>query len=108
MVPAACQVSQHNENFDPTIDPNRLVLGQVYSTPRALARVGNAEIAQALDRHSRADWGDLSEQDILANDEAMKQGGRLLSAYVAAHGIRFWIITEADRSTTTILLPDEY
>ena len=55
-----------------------------------------------------ADWGDVSEEDRKANDEAIDFGSRILSSYADRHGIRFWIITEADRSATTILLPEDY
>jgi len=53
-------------------------------------------------------WGDLSDNDRVANDMAVEHGGRILSAYGSTNGIRFWIITEADRSATTVLLPDDY
>ena len=54
------------------------------------------------------DWGELDEEDKTANDEALKTGERLLSAYKSATGTKFWIITEADRSVTTILMPEDY
>ena len=60
-----------------------------------------------VQRHASGDWGDLDAHDKEANDVAVREGFRLLSAY-ELEGTRFWIITEADRSTTTILLPDEY
>ena len=68
---------------------------------------------KSLDRHVKGDWGDLDDEDKQANDQALKQGTRLLSAYNDArfpcHGVStIWIITEADRSATTILFPDEY
>lgn len=59
-------------------------------------------------RHVAGDWGDVSAEDWKANDEALVTGERLLSAYVVRPGERLWIITEADRSLTTALLPDEY
>jgi hypothetical protein len=60
-----------------------------------------------LDRHAAGDFGDLSEADRAANVEALRTGARVLSAYEVA-GLRLWIITEADRSATTIMLPEEY
>jgi hypothetical protein len=60
-----------------------------------------------LRRHVRGDWGDLDLADKAANETALKHGGRILSAYDTQGG-RLWIITEADRSVTTILLPEEY
>ena len=70
-------------------------------------------IQESLGRHIKADWGDLDDVDKLANDQALKQGTRLLSAYnddrFPKNGVAtIWIITEADRSYTTILFPDEY
>jgi hypothetical protein len=59
-------------------------------------------------RHARGDWGDVDAHDKRANDAAVKQGTRIVSAYVLDDGTRVWIITEADRSSTTILLPEEY
>lgn len=66
------------------------------------------EIMACMDRHIQADWGDLSHEDRQANDHALGDGGRLLSAYNLSSGVKIWIITEADRSSTTILLPEEY
>jgi hypothetical protein len=63
---------------------------------------------QALRRHARGDWGDLDDEDRQANERALQDGARLLSTYVASNGTKFWIIPEADRSATTVLLPDEY
>lgn len=81
-------------------------LGRVVSTPGALESIGQHMLA-GLARHARADWGDVDAEDKQANDDAMKNGGRLLSVY--KHGeTKYWIITEADRSVTTVLLPDEY
>jgi hypothetical protein len=54
------------------------------------------------------DWGDLSDEDVRENELSLKEGFRLLSTYRTAKGQKLWIITEADRSSTTILLPDEY
>jgi len=59
-------------------------------------------------RHSAGDWGDVSADDWKANDYAITSGERLFSAYELGAGKRLWIITEADRSSTTVLLPDEY
>lgn len=66
------------------------------------------EVADALSRHKKKDWGDVSMEDWLSNNYALSHGGRLLSAYHTAEGVKFWIITEADRSATTVLLPEEY
>jgi hypothetical protein len=60
-----------------------------------------------LGRHVRGDWGDLDDEDKQRNDEALTLGSRIFSAYLV-EGVKFWVITEADRSVTTILLPEEY
>ena len=79
--------------------------------------VENAEflafVVASLNRHVRKDWGDVDKEDKLSNDKALKEGSRLLSAYnderFPKHGVAtIWIITEADRSMTTVLFPDEY
>lgn len=69
------------------------------------ARVDGREI---LERHLSGDWGDLGEVDKKLNDLSVEHGERLLSAYNLPTGTRIWIITEADRSATTFLLPEEY
>jgi hypothetical protein len=61
-----------------------------------------------LERHLRGDWGLVSAGDAQANDDALRDGDRLLSAYATRLGTRLWVITEYDRSVTTILLPEEY
>lgn len=61
-----------------------------------------------LRRHLNGDWGDLSDDDRRANDAALKLGDRLFSSYQVNPHLRLWIITEWDRSVTTLLLPDEY
>ena len=67
------------------------------------------EIAQCVIRHSNCDWGNLCEEDKQLNDMAVVDGGRILSAYeIGEDRIKIWIITESDRSYTTILLPEEY
>ncbi|MFC0131513.1 hypothetical protein CR105_11770 [Massilia eurypsychrophila] len=84
-------------------------LGMVGATPGALDlldRTGtNAAIILA--RHQRADFGSIGAEDVLANKYAIGNGGRILSAYLLG-GESLWIVTEADRSSTTLLLPDEY
>ena len=64
-------------------------------------------VVSSLKRHTRCDWGDCSEADKQANDLSLVEGSRLLSAYEFSSG-KIWIITEADRSSTTVLFPDEY
>jgi len=83
-------------------------LGQVVATPGLLARIPPSEHLDALHRHAGSDWGDLDDEDRQANEDALRDGGRLFSVYRASSGIKFWIITEADRSATCLLLPEEY
>lgn len=100
------------QNSNPT-RPNvgaRLALGQTFITPgaqEALEISGETPI-QFLRRHVSADWGELSEEDVQENELSLREGFRLLSAYRTAKGQKIWVITEADRSATTILLPSEY
>ena len=84
-------------------------LGQTVATRGALEtmqRLGVSPLA-LLSRHQRGDWGDLDKEDKQANDQALTLGDRIFSAY-QLETAKFWVITEADRSATTILLPEEY
>ncbi len=85
-------------------------LGQVVATPGALAVLQKAEQEprEFLDRHVNGDWGEVSDEAKRENALSVKQGFRILSAYTTSAGEKIWIITEADRSVTTILLPSEY
>jgi len=85
-------------------------LGNMYITPgaiEALARA-NQSAQEFLERHQRGDFGELDEHDRHENEFSINHGFRILSAYRTAKDMRLWIITEADRSSTTILLPEEY
>lgn len=82
--------------------------GRLLATPGVLDAVPKPELLAAFQRHMRCDWGDVCEADWKQNDWALKNGERLLSSYRASNGTKFWIITEWDRSYTTILLPSEY
>ena len=85
-------------------------LGDVYVTPRAMKALGGGyeAVAGMLRRHEDGDWGDVVNADRQANDQALQDGMRLFSTYHSENGTKFWVITEADRSATTLLLPDEY
>ena len=83
-------------------------LGRLVATPNALEHIPNPEILAALQRHLTGDWGDVDEHDREENELSLKEGFRLLSVYRSASGVKFWIITEADRSRTTVLLPEDY
>lgn len=82
-------------------------LGLVVATPGVLATVDGATITGLLARHQTGDWGDLGAEDKRANDRALARDERVFSAY-DVDGARVWIITEADRSSTCVLLPSEY
>ena len=103
----------HNANGK-TVPPQprmNLPLGRLLSTPGAIdamARAGQ-DPAELLIRHRSGDWGDVDAVDAAANTHAAIEGDeRVLSAYTLSDGTRLWVITEADRSCTTLLLPDEY
>lgn len=81
-------------------------LGRLLATPGVLAL--GISLLPLLRRHARGDWGDLGADDRDMNDRAVAHGERILSAYDVPGGRRVWIITEADRSATTSLLPEEY
>lgn len=84
-------------------------LGEIYATPGAMAFLQEQALTpyEFLHRHHSGDWGDLDPEDIEANRAALHYGSRLLSSYEIGNQ-KLWIITEADRSSTTVLLPEEY
>lgn len=85
-------------------------LGQLVSTPGALAafdKTGDDPLI-FLARHLAGDWGDVCEEDARANNDAVEDGFRILSSYKLSDDTKIWIITERDRSVTTLLLPEEY
>lgn len=85
-------------------------LGRLVATPAAIEALeaSGEEAASYIARHASGDWGVVCDEDKQANDEALREGFRILSAYILQSGVRIWIITEADRSATTVLLPDDY
>jgi hypothetical protein len=85
-------------------------LGKLVATPGALAALTEAGQSpmQFVSRHLQGDWGDCCEEDRQANEDALRNGDRLFSVYRTAKGVKLWVITEADRSSTCILLPEEY
>ena len=97
------------ESSPETVGP-KFDLGQVVATPGAIELLVGAGRSpmEFIARHVRGDWGDLDEHDRLVNESALKHGGRLLSSYVVSGDQRLWLISEADRSATTLLLPSEY
>lgn len=89
---------------------SKFLLGQTVSTPAALEALNDSGQSPSLflNRHSSGDWGEVCEDDKQANEDALLHGDRIMSAYRTAKGVKIWVITEADRSSTCILLPEEY
>jgi len=87
---------------------NSFKLGRTVITPQALDTLLAVDVFHAIQRHASGDWGDVCAADKAENELSLTEGFRILSAYRDANGTKFWIITEADRSVTTILLPEDY
>ena len=86
-------------------------LGRVVATPGALSVLAEASVGPLalLRRHASGDWGEVPREDARENERSLKHGWRLLSSYpLGEDGSRVWVITEADRSSTCLLLPEEY
>ena len=83
-------------------------LGKLVATSNAIEHLSQQDILTGLSRHMAGDWGDVDMDDHEENELSLQQGFRLLSVYHAKNGVKFWIITEADRSITTVLLPEDY
>ena len=88
--------------------PASFQLGKIVITRAAIAEVSPDDIFIAVRRHALGDWGNVEPEDRQANDDALQGSDRLLSSYQSARQIEFWILTEWDRSVTTILLPSDY
>jgi hypothetical protein len=84
--------------------------GSVYITPGAMERftASGDDLLAFLIRHLAGDWGEVNAEDWQANEQSLLRDLRLLSVYTMSNGTKFWVITEADRSATTFLLPEEY
>ncbi|MCA9063320.1 MAG: hypothetical protein KDA96_09685 [Planctomycetaceae bacterium] len=86
----------------------RFSSGSIYITRNAREQLNVNDVRNALSRHLSGDWGDVCDMDRQENELSLREGFRLLSVYHASDGKKFWVITEADRSSTTILLPEDY
>ena len=97
-------------NAETRLSQPRFKLGKVLATPGALKALctANKQLFAYLSRHVSGDWGDLCPEDAEENELSLQNGYRLLSAYMLDNKTKLWIITEADRSATTLLLPNEY
>lgn len=87
---------------NPRFNPGRLMI-----TRNAKDTLPRREVDAAINRHLSGDWGDVCQSDWQRNEQALRDGDRLLSVYQTQAGEKFWIITESDRSTTTVLLPSD-
>jgi hypothetical protein len=95
----------------PMVDVNhrpKFGLGQMVITPNALNQLNTEDVHSSICRHAHGDWGEVDEHDRQENELSLREGFRLLSVYTDRQGTKFWIITEADRSVTTVLLPEDY
>lgn len=92
------------------IDEPKFCLGRIFMTPGAIESLDEAgELPTGfLDRHQKGDWGNVDANDAEENELSLKEGFRILSSYRTKADVKIWVITEADRSSTTILLPEEY
>ena len=90
------------------VSSSKFSLGQTVITANALETLNSEDVAKALRRHAGGDWGEVCADDAAENELSLKEGFRLLSAYTDRQGVKFWIITEADRSYSTVLLPEDY
>jgi hypothetical protein len=93
---------------EPSYVGPRVELGEVLASPGVQAAVTRADIQKALVSHMLGDWGDVCADDAAANEAALVEGTRLLSVYHSSAEVKFYIITEADRLHTVVLLPEEY
>ena len=103
-------IDSNEENIRPPFP-----LGRVVMTTNLQAKLQGAdpacweaELIGLISCHVSGDWGDLNEEDKRQNDQALDRGFRIFSAYETGSGVKIWIITEADRSVTTVLLPEDY
>jgi hypothetical protein len=83
-------------------------VGEVRMTTNAARNLDHEDMLVAFQRHTERDWRGCCKEDAEANERALREGGRLLSVHKDRNEIKFWIITESDRSATTILLPEDY
>ncbi|MHB9118321.1 MAG: hypothetical protein ACYC2R_08600 [Burkholderiales bacterium] len=90
--------------------PQLFPFGRLLATPGALAALQTCGVSPLilLSRHVSGDWSDMTQEDQQRNRDAIHDGSRVFSGYDLAEGVRIWVITEADRASTTILLPSEY
>jgi hypothetical protein len=113
LYPPACRLSIEKPSYRRDLMNSATVtfiLGQIVATRGALQALAasSQNPLEFLSRHARGDWGELCVEDREQNALALREGYRLMSAYTLGNGEKLWIITESDRSVTTLLLPQEY
>ena len=91
-----------------SIPNSKFPLGLLTATTTAAGVLPQGDIADAISRHASGDWGEVCDEDRAENELSLVEGFRLLSVYTSSTGVTFWIITEHDRSITTVLLPEDY
>lgn len=102
------KLCEEARRYDANIPIAIFRLGRIVATPNALTNLSEDDILRGIQRHQAGDWGDVGDHDRQANDQALVNGSRLFSVYHSTNDVKFWIITEADRSVTTVLLPQDY
>jgi len=93
---------------DALVTTPKFPLGQTIITATANVALPELDVIVALQRHQSGDWGDVDNHDRQMNEDSLRNGSRLFSVYHTTDGTKFWIITEWDRSATTVLLPEDY
>ena len=101
-------IAFNNSSHLPPSGHLRFPSGQILITPNAMSQLTSSEVLVALKRHLTGDWGDCCPEDRQANDQALELGGRVFSVYHSAEQQTFWIITEADHTLTTVMMPEDY
>lgn len=106
----ACEIAHCTPEQPRCGEEDLFPLGQVVATPGALVALvrGRHDIIEFLARHQRGDWGAVGQEESAANGAALREGRALISEYRTSEGVRLWIVTEGDRSSTCLLLPEEY
>ena len=108
--PASTPEADEGRKYNMATPAKSFQLGKLVATPGALEAMEESgeSCMELIGRHVRNDWGELTDEDKALNELALVDGSRILSAYVLRSGRKIWVITEADRSSTCILLPEEY
>lgn len=93
---------------DPLVREGKFPLGQLVQTPGVIGEVPPSELFRAIRRHASGDWGEVGSKERLTNEQAVADGATIRSVYDSEAGVRFWVVTDGDRISTTAMLPVEY